>query len=603
MTLNITVLTPAQIFQSADYRLFDEATGKPTPMPSTKAVIVTGLAWTGFITYTGVGRVGTKDTSEFVREWLSATGPTSFESAVETLRVAASTWFRRNARLRRRPQTFVVAGYVDGLATAAVVSNFERWHGAEQGEVAAEFFVSTLVARHRAEVIVTGQRPTVPRERREYLARLAGEHGVDPARVRRALAAATSDAAKLRPGVISEDSFVYSHGPDGRDHEEVFGRSRTTLVHAVPDGARQSIEALLDEQFGPGQWSMAGATFARSGPPTAPSWPCRPRRGDADLDTSYTLIELDGPEGRRSMPRAVNVAGLVVGEGAPAWQGPSYPCIWPEHDNLVFLRHLGGLGGQARAANDAGWVVGWSETPERASTACLWRDHGELEDLGSSLGRHSAATSINAAGDIGGWVSIHTVDGGQQHFRPACWPKAGDAVVLRELDGGWGEVVDIDEEGVMLVRIHDGIGAEAGLWDGGRLSRLGLPDPRTRAVYPRRRTRDGTTVGTAIGQDHTRRIVSCDSSGEWSVLAAWNRGGELMAADSHGNLVGWENVDRYEVPWLWRRGETASSRLPHYRFHHHRPHLINDQGWIVGAASADNCSHPLLWVPSDVAGC
>ena len=55
MTLNITVLTPVVIYQSADFRLTDSATGKLVTNRSVKTVGLTYPGWGGFVTYTGLG--------------------------------------------------------------------------------------------------------------------------------------------------------------------------------------------------------------------------------------------------------------------------------------------------------------------------------------------------------------------------------------------------------------------------------------------------------------------------------------------------------------------------------------------------------------------
>jgi hypothetical protein len=195
-----------------------------------------------------LGRVGGKHTSDFVREWLASPGRLTFGRVVERIRSSASNWIRRYRR--GHPHTFVVAGFVEGTATAAVISNFERWHGAETGAVSPEFFTSSVATRGRPEVVVTGLRRAFAREQRRSLQQLAGRSNQDSTRVRRALAAAIRDGSKRFPDLISEDCFVYSHDIHGRGHEEVFGSSRTTLPHAIPETARQAIENLLDGQFG-----------------------------------------------------------------------------------------------------------------------------------------------------------------------------------------------------------------------------------------------------------------------------------------------------------------------------------------------------------------
>ena len=55
MTLNVTVLTQAIIYQSADFRLTDLETGDFITDSSAKTVNLIFPSWNGFVTYTGVG--------------------------------------------------------------------------------------------------------------------------------------------------------------------------------------------------------------------------------------------------------------------------------------------------------------------------------------------------------------------------------------------------------------------------------------------------------------------------------------------------------------------------------------------------------------------
>ena len=60
MTLNITVLTEGAVFQCADFRLTDLDSGDVISDASDKIVPLAVDSWSGFATYTGIGRVGTE---------------------------------------------------------------------------------------------------------------------------------------------------------------------------------------------------------------------------------------------------------------------------------------------------------------------------------------------------------------------------------------------------------------------------------------------------------------------------------------------------------------------------------------------------------------
>ena len=582
--------------------LFDETAGRSLAMPSTKVVVLANFDWTGFITYTGIGRVGTEHTSEIVERWIQKLDRPSFEDVVGVIQSCASAWVKKVKA--GQPHTFVVAAYVDGSPTAAVISNHQRWQGAEFDNVAPDFVVSTIIAKRRPEVIVTGIRDAVPRARRRALQRLAEEFANDGARVRRAIADASKDGAQKYPDYISEDCFVYSQDDSGRGHYEAMGATRTDLPSSMTGvDAKDQIRGLLDKHFGAGKWSLKGMTSATSqGRSTAPA-ECSLEHSLEASSADYEILNLAEPDGRRATPRSINADGIVVGEASERWNGPQYPCVWPEHSRLEFLVHGGGLGGSARDINGSGLVVGSSEWPDRASRACTWNLDGEAADIGEKVARHSQASALNEAGNIVGWASIHPTEGGQAHFRPTYWPASGSPVVLEDLDGGWGEAVDINSKDRILARVHEGGdillsgGAEAWLWHHGQVTKIGKPSSDTASFYPKRVTEDDRIVGLAIMSNSQRYGVVRNADGTWARLFDPIQGRELTACNRSFLLAGYDTIDHYLVPWVKRdRGEI--SYLQHFKYHHHKVTMISEHGWLVGTASADNCCHPVLWMPT-----
>ena len=602
MTLNITILTPKIIYQSADYALFDERAGQPVLMPSTKAVVLSNFDWTGFITYTGIGRVGNKHTSEYVQEWVRDLDRPSFEEVVELIRNRASLWVQAVKPAAR--QTFVIAAFVDGRPTAAVVSNFQKWHGSDSSTIDKNFAVSTIVAQRRTEVIVTGIRDAVPRPGRRALQRVAEEHFHDGSCVRRALAEANRDGAQRYPGRISEDCFVYSQDSGGQGHYEAMGATRTENPMAVGDlDANRLVRNLLDKEFGPGRWSLKGMTSISGQDQSTLPAPCEVKVAPDRLPTGYRIVELATPDGRRASPRSINTNGIIVGEGSVRWRGSSYPCFWPKQTHVEFLAHGGGFGGAAHDINDAGVIVGSSEWPDRASHACTWNLAGRASDIGEAIARHSQAKALNRSGTIAGWVSIHPTEGGQAHFRPAYWPTSGSPIILDDLAGGWGEAVDINSMGVILVRVHKGkdiaLSHEAGawLWDGGQVTEIGKPSSEFGSFYPHRVTDEGCVVGLTIRKDGQRCGAVRSVNGTWSPLFTPVEGRELTAVNRQLLIAGYDLLDYYRVPWVKQEGREMTY-LPHYKYHHHHITMVSEQGWAIGTASADNCCHPLLWIPT-----
>jgi len=110
---------------------------------------------------------------------------------------------------------------------------------------------------------------------------------------------------------------------------------------------------------------------------------------------------------------------------------------------------LGTLGGQSSMAwgiNNAGQIVGWSQTsdPNPTMHAFLWQD-GTMTDIGTLGGRNSLAWAINDAGHVAGESS--TPDGQSEHA------FLFDGTAMRDLGslGGpqmssWGHGISLDDQ-------------------------------------------------------------------------------------------------------------------------------------------------------------
>jgi hypothetical protein len=156
ITLNITVLARERIYQCADLRLTDAATGRLVTDSSNKVVALryhTGFF--GFVTYTGVGRWAGKDTSEWIVQWLAGTHGMDLQAVVDRIGERAGRWLNEVARRtgKRSPHTFVVAAFEKGTASVHVVSNFEEVHGRTVAPT-QDVHISRQVALNRPLVIV-----------------------------------------------------------------------------------------------------------------------------------------------------------------------------------------------------------------------------------------------------------------------------------------------------------------------------------------------------------------------------------------------------------------------------------------------------------------
>jgi probable HAF family extracellular repeat protein len=130
--------------------------------------------------------------------------------------------------------------------------------------------------------------------------------------------------------------------------------------------------------------------------------------GDAALDRRGRLIDLGSLAGQGSAARALNDSGQVVGFSQVSAPGSNV-----FHAFLYSrgrMRDLGTLGGQYSLANDinkSGEVVGAAYTPGSLYHAFLYRNGGML-DLGTLGGPVSIAAAVNNRGDVVGYSNTST---------------------------------------------------------------------------------------------------------------------------------------------------------------------------------------------------
>jgi hypothetical protein len=582
VTLNITVLSRTAIHQSADFRL--SRAGKALAEPSTKRLVVTYADWSGFITYAGVGRKGSQDTSDVVRAWLRGIADISFEELAKLLGSKGSMWL---SNLALQPHTFVLAGFDRGVPKASLISNFERWHGQQRPVTSRDLEISTVEARNRPEVLVTGYRPAVLRQERRGLHRLVEDHGHEETRIRVAMMAINRAAAARQPELISPECIVYSQGVDGHGAEMPSGdiAVRNTGLLQGQD-LDELIRPFLEETFGKSGWRVVQSASARSGPRLAPP-PCEIDIV-GDPDSAYGLQVLPEATGRRATPHAAD-GRTVAGEGSPEFGGPSFPCVWQNNGDLQVLPHLGGFGGRAVSISHDGIIVGQSELPDRSMHANMWQG-GTLIDVHPTGNRSSGVRGVSPSGRICGWVAEHPTEHGQLAYRPTIWEIGGGVTILSDMKGGWGEAVSVTDEGLVTGFVYHGHDSSAWILEGNEVTFIGRPPEPCRSYIPYALGMDGRVVGVQIDRDESRHIATW-LDGRWemermpshTVAEAFSRDGRSAGRLLDGDLA---------LPWIREQGVVR--RLPHLRHHNHTVTAIFPK-LLLGAGLTQQCAHPLVW--------
>ncbi len=613
MTLNVTVLTPAIIYQSADFRLTDTETGEPFPDPSPKTVTLTYPRWDGFVTYTGVGSWRDRYVSDYLTEWLTGPADPSMEDVAEIIASKGTELLQDIERYYpRRKHTFTLAGFDGQGPRAYVISNFENCFGHSRRDADDHLIVTTrpLGRGKRATVLVTGYKRAVPMIDRRLLSSVAGKYPGDGLRIRRRMAKLNAEAATRSNNRVSTECVVLSFRSDGTG-AMLLNRDAVEVPNQFPHimNGMNVNKAITDAM------KSAGIDLSKARMMSIGSAANRPGRQDTAQRTpssyavvapepaaGYQVAEITTAEFMLVGPRDISDRGQIVGTGRARLHSDQPQNIpWSYLNGQIVRLNYAGL---AAGVNDKGQVIavlqGPSAPPPSWQRAAMYDDNNLIE-LPLFHGEHespersdSEAGAINNSSVMAGSVAIQRDKSGPLKMYATIFRAGQPIVVFDSLRPEYGyRALDINEQGHVLLAA--GIGpsdTRSVLWNPADDSWHYVGDDITNVV-PIAMNDDDIVLGQARNKQNQPIAVICRPGGRWEQLGTpdnWIP----VDMNNKGEVLGRVMIDLLERPWL-HRPDGHTIMLPYITDHHTTPAAINNLGQIVGAAASDNDVRVFLW--------
>ena len=187
----------------------------------------------------------------------------------------------------------------------------------------------------------------------------------------------------------------------------------------------------------------------------------------AALYSDSSLFTLSSLGGTQSYALGINDAGIVVGMSDTAGNAAQRAVRWTGAA-AADLGDLGGTNSRAEAINNAGIIAGNADLPDGSFHAFRYSD-GAMTDLGTLGGSCSSGYAINANGQIAGAANPY----GDATIEAVRWTGA-DIELLPSLGGG-GYGVSINDSGQVTGYsfLEDGATTRAVRWTGTAVTDLG----------------------------------------------------------------------------------------------------------------------------------
>lgn len=568
MTLNITIVSRAMIYQSADFRLTSfnvSSDGRYIPIEdnSPKLVTLRYDAWAGYLSYCGIGKWDNKSTYVSVAEWVTSLGPNpSFDEVVAAIEANGSHWINhiQSALGRFQPHTFIIGAFDRGIPRLAIVSNTHDSKGCIP-KMTNTGLKSSNTENTDTHIYVIGLDNSVLKNERIALKGMV-KRKLSPNVVRHHLARINAVAAgrKVAKNGISASCMCFSIDALGGGNGEVHGKVIGPLAPVqIMNGVNQT-EMLKKTGLLGGLSQVKQVAFATSASSDAVA--------AEDIDC---VLECDGERDRPSLighelcnPNEVNLEiaaangiGTIVGQLRRPVESSPRAFIWTDAQGMMDLGTLGGLMSNAHDVNCANVVVGSASTEANQWRAFVWRSGWPMIDLGVVKGNNSTASAINDSGVVVGHVYNSPATPQTEVHHVFRWTDAGGMQLLAETSTRWSEARDINNEGQILGWCHGERQMCSFVWS--EVSGLSIiEDEPGRPFYACSINDLGTVVGEADDEHGVRRAMIWTASSGLSALPV-PFSFHPTSIDNVGNVVGHDSTCPWAAAWLFRNdGELIS---------------------------------------------
>jgi len=252
MTLAITLVTESGVWASTDHRLTAHPTGTLITDGSVKQVVIRCPDGAALVSYTGLGRIGRIDISQWMREVLRGESRTVDETLID-LRDQATSRIGLPAQQLGIPHAFLAGAFVNGTPWAVEIKNW-RPLGAFGGGIQSSFETSAIRISQPVLLGAGSGWAAVSEEDRQLLLTVSRRRPRNPQEFMKLLASVNKRAAESRkPGsrsVSSSATVVYMPPSGDSVQHQWFGPKEEE--HLAPAGFSHMLFGIdVGEMMGP----------------------------------------------------------------------------------------------------------------------------------------------------------------------------------------------------------------------------------------------------------------------------------------------------------------------------------------------------------------